>query len=229
MQYCKHCNAYYYKKETTCTICGRPLITEDFEVKVITQGYPHIKPHKNHMKFVSKVFGAISIAVVIVLSLINFATYNDNPSLWSLIVIGPIVYAWILLSQIVVSKQNYATKVNRQVTLMSIVLILIDLATNYKAWSMTYVIPSLLVTTTFILPIVVASKPKNYYLHVRSLFFLIILNIVVGIIGLTVPIMQEGVIWTSLALIAISTLLLSTMFIFARKDTWTELIKLFRI
>ena|SRR5690554_3599356 len=229
MRYCQHCHAYYYKKETTCTICGRPLIEKNYESKVITQGYPTIKLKSNKAKFVSKIFGVISIAVVIILAMINFATYNSNPTPWSLIAIGPIVYAWILLSQIVVSKHNYPTKVNRQVVLMSLILILIDVITEYKAWSLTYVIPALLVTTTIILPIVVASKPKTYYLHVRSLFFLIILNFVVGIIGFTTPFMEPGVTWTSLSVIAVGILLVSAMFTFARKDTWTELIKIFRI
>lgn len=229
MRYCQHCHAYYYKKETTCTICGRPLIEKTHESKVITQGYPTIKLKSNKAKFVSKIFGVISIAVVIILAMINFATYNSNPTPWSLIAIGPIVYAWILLSQIVVSKHNYPTKVNRQVVLISLVLILIDVITEYKAWSLTYVIPALLVTTTIILPIVVASKPKTYYLHVRSLFFLMIMNFVVGIIGFTTPFMETGVTWTSLSVLAVGILLLSTMFTFARKDTWTELIKIFRI
>lgn len=229
MQYCKKCHAYYYKKESTCTICGRPLVQQDYDSQVVTQGYPSVHLHKSHAKFVSKVFGIFSMAITIILAVINFATYTENPTLWSLIIIGPIAYAWIILAQIIVSKHNYATKVNRQVLVFSLIIILIDVLTVYKAWSLTYVIPALLVTTTLVLPIVVASKPTLYYLHVRSLFFLIILDIAVGIIGFTTPFMQDGVIWTSLSVITAGILLLSTMFTFARKDTWIELIKIFRI
>lgn len=229
MQYCKHCNAYYYKKSTTCTICGRPLIEGTHESRIITQGYPAVVVHKNRGKFAAKIFGILTIATIIIVGLINGTTYEAYPSFWSLIVIGPLVYVWILLAQIIVSKQNYPTKVNRQVILISLVVILIDLMTDYKAWSLTYVVPSLLVTTTFVLPIVIASTPKTYYLHVRSLFFLILLNILVGVVGLTTNFMEPNVIWTSLSVLTAGILLLATMFIFARKDTWTELIKIFRI
>ena len=229
MQYCKHCHAYYYKKESTCTICGRPLVETTYENKVLTQGYPAIVLQKNHAKFISKIFGVISIAVVVILALVNFATYMDNPSPWSLIIIGPIFYAWILLAQVVVSKQNYFTKVNMQVIILSLIMLIIDIMTGYSAWSLTYVIPSILAVTTVVLPIVVASKPKNYYLHVRSLFFLMFLNLAVGIIGLVTPFMQTDIIWTSLSLLTIAILLCATMFTFARKDTWIELIKIFRI
>lgn len=229
MQYCKKCNAYYYKKESTCTVCGRPLVEKEFDSHVVTQGYPIIPAHKNHAKFVSKVFGIFSIGIVIISALINFVTYNDNPTLWSLVIIGPIAYAWILLAQVIISKHNYPTKVNRQVLIFSLIIILVDVLTVYKAWSLTYVIPALLVTTTVILPIIVSSKPSTYYLHVRSLFFLIILDIAVAIIGFTTPFMEPNVTWTSLAVATSGILLLFTMFTFARKDTWIELIKIFRI
>lgn len=229
MQYCQQCNACYYKESTTCTICGRPLIEKTMDAPILTQGFPSAKPHKSYAKFVSKIFGMISIGVVLILALINFLTYKDYPNPWSLIIIGPIAYAWILVGQIVLSKQNYPTKVNRQVIILSVLLILTDILTRYNGWSLTYVVPALFVMTTIILPIVVASNPKTYYLHVRSLFFLIIMDVLIGMIGLTTNFMHEGVIWTSVSMITAGILLLITMFTFARKDTWTELIKIFRI
>jgi len=229
MQYCKKCNAYYYKKESTCTVCGRPLIEKEFDSHIITQGYPSISPQKNNAKFVTKVFGIFSIGIVIISALVNFATYNDNPTLWSLVIIGPIAYAWILLAQVIISKNNYPTKVNKQLMIFSLIIILVDVLTEYKAWSLTYVIPALLVTTTVILPIIVASKPSTYYLHVRSLFFLIVLDLLVATIGFTTNFMEPSVTWTSMVVATSGVLLLITMFTFARKDTWIELIKLFRI
>ena len=38
------------KKESTCTVCGRPLIQQDAENLVITQGYPSVHVHKSHAK-----------------------------------------------------------------------------------------------------------------------------------------------------------------------------------
>src|SRR5690606_40403677 len=72
------------------------------------------------------------------------------------------------------SKHFYSTKTLRQVISVSIILILIDIFTGYSKWALTYVIPFVLAGTTLLLPIIVASMPAKYFLHVRSLLLLII-------------------------------------------------------
>ncbi|WP_025724551.1 DUF6320 domain-containing protein [Acholeplasma granularum] len=229
MNYCKQCNAYYFKEETSCKICGRPLITTDHESKVLTQGYPSLKVKKRKRKMVSKIFGIISLSAILITGIINLLTYDSNPTLWSLLIIGPIIYGWILLVSLILAKHEYPQKINRQILVTSTLLILIDILIGYKAWSLTYVVPALIFAATVIVPLFVASKPEKYYLHARSLLFLILLNIIVGILPFISNFMIEGVYWTGITLILSGILLLSSMFFFARKDTWTEFIKIFRL
>ncbi|HLT00337.1 MAG TPA: DUF6320 domain-containing protein, partial [Acholeplasma sp.] len=96
-------------------------------------------------------------------------------------------------------------------------------------WALTYVIPFVLAGTTLLLPIIVASMPEKYFLHVRSLLLLIIFDLFVGIIPFVTDWMVTDVLWTGMMSATVGITLLAIMFIFARKTTYTELVKIFRI
>jgi len=204
----------------------KPVETKD---NVITVGYPEIKVVKRKRDIALRIFGAISIGTSLLVAMINFITYNEYPELWSLIVIGSLLYVWLLFNQVFMSKHFYSTKTLRQVISVSIILILIDIFTGYSKWALTYVIPFVLAGTTLLLPIIVASMPEKYFLHVRSLLLLIIFDLFVGIIPFVTDWMVTDVLWTGMMSATVGITLLAIMFIFARKTTYTELVKIFRI
>lgn len=229
MKYCKKCNTYYHHDIKLCDVCGRSLVDTDFKTTLVTQGYPEVKVLKETSRFIMKIFSMISVGISVLLGIVNWMTYNDYPMLWSLLVIGPIAYAWLLLFQVVISKHDYPTKVVRQVFFISLILIAVDFFTEYRSWSLTYVIPFMLASTTLILPIMIASNPIKYYLHVRTLLFLVILNVVITILAFTTNLWIPTATWTAVMSGFSGVFLLLSMFVFARKTTWNELVKIFRI
>lgn len=229
MMYCKDCGTYHDHKHKTCTICGKKLIENTYTDTLILDGYPEVKVVKKKRYMAAKILAVITIAVSLLVLIINIMTYDAYKELWSLIVVGALGYPWLILNQVIIAKHEYPTKVLRQIIIISLILILIDVFTVYKAWSLTYVITFMLTTTSLILPIVVAIEGKKYYLHVRSLLLLIVFDIVVGILPFVSNFMEKDVVWTGLMTLFSGVMLIIVMFIFARKTTWTELIKIFRI
>ena len=229
MKYCKKCHTYYHHDIKLCDVCGRSLVETDFKSKLVTQGYPEVKVLKETSRFIMKIFSMISIGISVLLVVVNWMTYSDYPMLWSLLVIGPIAYAWLLLFQVVISKHDYPTKVVRQVFFISLILIAVDFFTEFRSWSLTYVIPFMLAATTLILPIMIASNPVKYYLHVRTLLFLVILNLSISILAFTTNLWIDTATWTAVMSGFSGVFLLLSMFVFARKTTWNELVKIFRI
>ncbi|HLT00149.1 MAG TPA: DUF6320 domain-containing protein, partial [Acholeplasma sp.] len=141
MQFCERCNIIHDHNEKTCIVCGRIMKPVETKDNVITVGYPEIKVVKRKRDIALRIFGAISIGTSLLVAMINFITYNEYPELWSLIVIGSLLYVWLLFNQVFMSKHFYSTKTLRQVISVSIILILIDIFTGYSKWALTYVIP----------------------------------------------------------------------------------------
>lgn len=229
MKICDHCQMIHETNHKTCIVCGRLLKQKEYEDHIEKIGYPEVSAVKKKRVIAARIFGITSIAISVIVAVINFMTWQENPIPWSLIIIGIFSYAWLLVSQVIISKHDYTTKTLRQVLIIAVILIIADLVTGYHAWALTYAIPFLLVGTTAFLPIVVTSMPKTYFLHVRSLFLLIIIDIVVLIIPFVSNWMEVGVTWTA-AMTGISGfILLAAMWVFAPKTTYQELVKIFRI
>ncbi len=229
MMYCKDCGTYHEEGHQTCTICGKKLIEKSFTDTLNLEGYPEVKVVKQKRKMAAKILAVITIAASLIVLLINAMTYDTYQELWSLIVVGALSYPWLILNQVIISKHEYPTKVLRQIFFISVILIIIDLFTVYKGWALTYVITFMLTSTTLILPIVVATEVKKYYLYVRSLFLLVVFDFIVGILPFVSNFMEKDVLWTGLMTLFSGVMLIIVMFVFARKTTWTELIKIFRI
>ncbi len=229
MKICDHCHMIHEHNHKTCIVCGRLLKQKEYEDPIEKIGYPEVTVIKKKRIIAARILGIMSIAVSIIVAVINFMTWNENPTPWSLIIIGIFSYIWLLVSQVIISKHDYTTKTLRQVWIIAAILIITDIVTGYHAWALTYAIPFILVGTTAFLPIVVTSMPKKYFLHVRSLFSLIILDIVILIIPFVSDWMELGVTWTA-AMTGISGfILLAAMWVFAPKTTYQELVKIFRI
>ena len=94
MQYCKHCNMYHNDTEKTCIACGHVLVKKTPENQVIAPGYPPVKVNKQKYSIAAKIIILIGIVASIVVSLVNLLTYESFPKLWSLIVVGSLVYIY---------------------------------------------------------------------------------------------------------------------------------------
>ncbi|MBN3490657.1 hypothetical protein JV173_03920 [Acholeplasma equirhinis] len=203
--------------------------TINVEDSIITVGYPDVKVIKNKGDIALRILGVISIAISLIVGVINWLTWNQFAEYWSLIIVGTLIYIWLLFSQIIMSKHDYPTKAIRQVIIVSILLVILDLFTGHTKWAMTYVVPFLFLGTTALLPLIIATMPKKYFLHVRSLFFLVILDLLVSIVPFTTDWMEQGIEWTGAMVGLAGIILLAIMWVFAPRTTKQELVKIFRI
>lgn len=227
---CKYCNLIHDDNQLTCVVCGKSLVPyDDKKMDIVKVGYPKLVHVRKKRYFALKLFGLISIATSLIVGFINFLTYKEHPEMWSLIVIGALLYIWLFISTILLSKHDYSTKVIKQVVTISIILVLIDVFTTYSGWALTFVIPFILTLTTIALPIVVASMPKKYFMHVRKLFILILIDLLYTLIPFITDWMIKTYDWTALMAGISGLILLSAMFIFARKTTIEELVKIFHV
>lgn len=229
MKFCEKCNLYHEDKHKTCVACGRVLVDKDYQSKLLTPGYPEVLVLRKKPSIAARVLVLVGILISLVCAIINMFTFKDSNSYWSLIVIGALIYTLLVIKQVIIAKHDYSTKTLKQVLIVSIILLAIDFATNYKGWAITYGIPFVIVGTSVILPIVVASMPKKYYMHVRNLFWLIILNLIITIISFLTPLMIEGIIWTGAMSLVTGITLFSAMLLFAPKITYHELVKFFHM
>ncbi|MFA5692779.1 MAG: DUF6320 domain-containing protein [Acholeplasmataceae bacterium] len=229
MKHCQNCNTYFKDDKKTCVICGRTLIDKEYDSDVILPGYPEVEVLKSKFMVFVRMFFLIAITSSLIVGVINLITYKDFPYLWSLIVVGTFLFLGNLLSFVVLSSHNYTTKTLRQLFILSLLLIVIDYFTDYKGWALGYVIPLFSAATTLVLPIITAARPKKYYLHVRSLLLLVIINLIIIVLAFTTNLMIDNVIWPSLVSGFSGITLLFTMFLIAPKTTYHELVKIFHI
>ncbi len=229
MKYCSNCNTYFKEDTKTCVICGRTLVDKEYETDIILQGYPDVLVLKSKVNLFIRIFFIIAISSSIIAGMVNLATLDNYPYPWSLIILGTFIFIGNIISFIIFSSHNYTTKTVRQVFIVSLLLIVIDYFTEYKGWALTYVIPFIMVSTTLVLPIITAARPKKYYLHVRSLLLLVIMNFIILLIGFFTPLMIKGITWTALMTGSAGIVLFITMLLTAPKTTYHEIVKIFHI
>src|SRR5690554_5154352 len=177
MRYCSHCHVICENKDQMCIVCGRNMTESNYEESIVKVGYPNVLEVKKSSLLWLRILGSIFLALSLTSVTINLLTLNEYRAPWSLIIVGTCLYIWLLIHQVIISKHDYTTKTIRQVFIVSVILVLIDMLTGHGKWAITYTIPFILLGTTILLPLIVATMPKKYFLHVRSLLLLICINI----------------------------------------------------
>ncbi len=225
MTYCQHCHVHMSQTHETCPICGRQVKKTDVKPDIVLQEFPKLTVTTNKALIAIRILLALSTVVSLIVGLINFLTYQDNPTLWSLIIIGIIFYIWLFIAQVVLTKRTYSKRILNHVIGVSLLLVIADLFTGWQRWSLTYAIPFILLATTVGLPVVVVSIPKKYHTQVTQLLKLIALDMVPLILFYVTNWMIPGEFWPVLIAAWSGFLLLICMFIIAPKTTIQEIYK----
>ncbi len=225
MTYCQHCHVHMSQTHETCPICGRQVKKTDIKPDIVLQEFPKLTVTTNKALIAIRILLALSTVVSLIVGLINFLTYQDNPTLWSLIIIGIIFYIWLFIAQVVLTKRTYSKRILNHVIGVSLLLVIADLFTGWQRWSLTYAIPFILLATTVGLPVVVVSIPKKYHTQVTQLLKLIALDMIPLILFYITNWMIPGELWPVLTAAWSGFLLLICMFIIAPKTTIQEIYK----
>lgn len=102
--------------------------------------YPEIAYDTNKWKKMTNLFYAVLLAVAACLGVVNYATYSG--SMWSVIAIASIFYVALTVRYSIMRHANLGYKILIQTLGAQILLIIIDVMTGYKGWSVDYAVPT---------------------------------------------------------------------------------------
>jgi uncharacterized protein DUF6320 len=214
---CEKCKVNIIGKRESCPLCQGLLLGRDEEQEEI---FPRISSvYKQH-----NLFFRILILVSIVIATLSVTLNIMIPQrgAWSLFIIGGLVSVWVSLITAINKRNNIPKNIVYQVVIISIALVLWDYMTNWKGWSIEYIIPILCVFAMIsmaIIPKILKLKMEDYilYLIIDGVFGIApLIFILIGILD---------VIYPSLICVATSIISLSTILIFEGDSMRAEMKK----
>lgn len=214
MKYCNNCKVHVAGNRKNCPLCQEILVGEKFKDEV----FPKISfVYKEHglffkvMLLVAIIIASVSVAINILL---------PQKGAWSLFVLGGLGSVWASMITAINKRSNIPKNIVYQVMIISVIVVLWDLLTGWKGWSITYVIP--FVCFSAMISMAIISKVLKLYVEDYILYI-----IIDGLFGLVqiIFIFTGGlsVLYPSLICIVTSVISLSTILIFEEKKLRAEI------
>lgn len=145
MKHCDSCRVDVVTGAGCCPLCGSPLEAADNPAVIPPANtYPNLSDRVAKYNFVLRLFVFLSLLGCGLSLLINLTV---NPSfLWSLIVVAAVVYLWVTIPPLLRNGVNYAKRVVYMAIFSSALVVVLDLIVGYRGWSVSFVVPALLMT-----------------------------------------------------------------------------------
>lgn len=161
MKHCKACNINTNTERDLCPLCYEELTendgtgpSEEFFVKRTIN-----EKEERNENILKKLFLFLSICAVAVCTFINVLTQDS--SLWAGLVALCILYIWVLILHTILSDRSLFEKILIQIGLLIAILFYCEWIAAQGKWMMQYVVPSIFITTTFILNMLSWILGKN--------------------------------------------------------------------
>ncbi|MDL2237920.1 DUF6320 domain-containing protein [Christensenellaceae bacterium OttesenSCG-928-K19] len=210
MKTCKSCGMQVYGGYTACPLCDLPLPGGAPERKL----YPAYEHPPLPKKDRQSGFVALTIFVLALCISLNIATYWAAPVVWSLIVAAPLLYAWLLIRNTILSKQSGGARALLHLIGMTAMFLVFDITSGFLGWSVNFLIPFIMLVTTIVLTVAMSrsdlkwEKHFGYTITLICMGFIPILLFAFGI---------ATVLWTSLMCASYS--LLTILWLYFGKTT----------
>lgn len=207
--------------DTEMEVCTCPQPADDADMAK----YP--EPEEGNARrynFVLRLVIFISVVIGSSCLLINFLTYSGN--LWSMYVVGTLLYVWIAIVYPLFSKKKIGRIIVLDAIVTSVYVFALELATQTQGWGLTYVTPFIFITATLMITFIIFLKRlkwREYTIYQTIMVIMGFLPIVFCVTGLVTSV------WPSILSAFYSFLTLAGMFIFADKKYKDELIKRFHL
>ena len=214
MKKCPNCKVKFKTNRLSCPFCHK--ILEDIPGDNNYQEYPKYQQEITPKRIPLKICIFLSLIAIFVTILINFLTLNkENPKYWFAIVIGGLIFLWILVGVTIISKNNIALKIILQAITIGLLLYAIEINTDIKGgWSVIYVIPFIIIGIILSTSILTLSIPKKANSYILYLFTICLIGIVPFIICL---VCKLNPLWPSLACLSLSGFTIIGIFLFGYK------------
>ncbi len=226
MKRCENCRVLLPDNQKNCPLCHRSLPGGPEETVLPNPDFPAY-PQVQLKKFRAVFFRIalfLSAAAGIVTLFINWMTWEQVPRLWSLFVIIPLLYLWLLVGNTILSRMPGGAKIILHTLGLSCVLLAMDLLTGYHRWSVNWAIPFLMVAATVLMTILVFARKLLWNAYIGYAITMIPL----GFLPLLLYACKVSrVFWASAVPALCSLLALLAMAIFARKRFRSEVVRRF--
>lgn len=179
LKHCEKCNVNVETSADYCPLCYSELEGEcninKFKERTVNE-----KSGKR-MAFTVKLFGFMSICVAIICTVINILA--DPQTRWSLIVDLSILYVWILVAHTILSKRSFFEKILFQLVMIFAILFACErISAVSPRWMLSYVCPSIAITTILTLNLFSMIGGKRYISIITCIVFYVIFFVAGSII-----------------------------------------------
>lgn len=184
MRYCGNCKVNVLDHTHICPLCQSPLLKE---TSPFSPTFPMIPTlyQEHHIFF--RILMMVSVIVGLSSVVVNF--FLSQHGMWSLIVIAAIICIWVSLITALRTRHNITRDLFYESLLLSVFVILWDLATGWRGWSLGFVIPitfSAFIIASHILSLVLKMKNEDYLFYMVITAFFGIIPIILFCCGLLI-------------------------------------------
>lgn len=231
MKQCRQCGVRVRTGREKCPLCYADLSDMD------GQGQPDAYPqpnaaheHKQGYRVVPRIFLFLSLLAAAVSISVNLLVDRLHTH-WSLLVIGGILFVWLLVRYVIMGKVNIARRLMIQLLGAAGFALLLEWFITggiYQGWALTYVIPFMNVAATLAITMILCIRYLRWTAYTLYQFLTALLGLLPLLFWLAGWIMP-GQWWPSLASAFYSLATLAGMFIFADRKYKNELIRRFHL
>lgn len=165
MNRCNQCKLEVNGDVSVCPLCRCVLEkTEKME-----NTYPDIRFFTKKLNLIIRIYVFAAILAEVLLVYINLKTFKET--YWSVIAGGALVYVFIVLKYAIEDDMEYRKKIIIQTLTGILYIILIDVMTGFKGWSLNYVLSSgiILFNTGIIVLMFINNRNWQSYLLLQLL------------------------------------------------------------
>ncbi|MFA5410180.1 MAG: DUF6320 domain-containing protein [Bacilli bacterium] len=220
MKYCNRCRVVIENNLINCPLCKQKLLkrNETPENDFPIQKAPKEDTGKRIMKLLVFIFIALIGANVVLNLSFSFKL------IWAPYSIVALFYAYLLIRAAMKSYKNIGTIVMLNVSMLSIISLILDIILGFTRWSLNYAIPIIILAGTIALVIFTCIRPTRFLAY-------FIYMLMIALFGLTMLILLWARLVTvkapSIITAFVSLMVIIGMFIFGDKKTENEFVKRF--
>lgn len=226
MKKCENCNISFETNRKSCPFC-KTILKEVSESNF--QEYPKYSEVVKKKTIVEKIFIFLSIVAIIICGIANYYDILAGHNyLWSVLVFIGICLLWVLIRGVIISKRNFSSRLAYVMALLDLMFISIETFNNQKFeldWSITYLVPFLMIVYLITMLMIVIIKPKRFPDFFANIMFF---SFVSALTGLLVAFNKVSVDWPCIASCLCGIFVIIGIFLFPSKKTKEEFKKRFR-
>ena len=206
MSKCRNCKIEVSDITEYCPLCHNVLeVTDDCK-----DTYPDVKKKARKLSFTLRLLLFLWILTSAITGYINYQTLEINPRPWSIVVVLSTFYPLYLIFMIARDK-GYLHRIFTGFIGANIIVVLIDVVTGFRGWSVNFLIPGTLLLIDLVLIILMMVNHRNWQSYMIYQLLIIFIGIVPLILiktgVVTRPILSE-VAFMSAVLVFLGTLII---------------------